>query len=123
MVVRRLRAQSLLAGTLRAGLPARRQGAIVTSHKQPLGYTPGPWGFKRASSTSKNILDIEGGGKLLAFTAATCDESAANARLITAAPDLLEASERMVAATEADQHFIGVEHDALKAAIAKARGQ
>lgn len=42
--------------------------------------------------------------------------------LVEQRDELLEACQRMVAATEADQHFIGEEHDALKAAIAKATG-
>jgi hypothetical protein len=54
------------------------------------GFTPGPWRLKSASTAHRNILDIEGDGRLLAFTAATCDQSEANARLIAEAPELYD---------------------------------
>lgn len=54
-------------------------------------FTPAPWSYKRASQTYTTILDIEGDGRLIAFTAANNEASAANARLIAAAPRLYAA--------------------------------
>lgn len=86
--------------------------------------TPGPWeaGHECISGTvavwAGDAMVAQVGGRRI-----TADQSRIDARLIASAPELLEACERMVAATEADQHFIGAEHDAMKAAIARAKGE
>ena len=100
-------------------------------------HTPGPWKHLDKFFVGASYPCINGLSALFLIAQANRPDEAeagytegalnddvavANARLIAAAPDLLAAAERMVAATEADQHFIGAEHDALKAAIAKAKG-
>ena len=89
-------------------------------------HTPGPWsaGFrdnerKTVSSERDGLIALVGGG----------DSRDANARLVSAAPDLLEVVVAMARAI--DQHLItnttdndsiGVISDAAQAAITKATG-
>lgn len=78
-------------------------------------FTPGPW------EKHKEIGNWIMAGHLHVATiprAADGDWSQANARLIAASPDLLEALEAVIA--EAD--YKTVAYDKARAAIAKARG-
>lgn len=84
-------------------------------------HTPGPW---KVSPTSHHAHDyrIDGPDGLMDFDA---DEARANARLISAAPDLLAVCQRMLREIE----FGGTNATAIrcmiedaKAAIAKAEG-
>lgn len=63
------------------------KGSLPVKHTQPVGHTQGPWSI-RADSTSEIVNCI---GSPLARLAGSRDEWEANARLIAAAPDLLEA--------------------------------
>lgn len=91
-------------------------------------HTPGPWTFAEHPEGRAGVRLPR--GPMIARCEAmfgrphvSGSEWEANALLIAAAPDLLAAARAMVDATERDQHFIGVEHDALVAAIAKAEGR
>lgn len=91
-------------------------------------FTPGPW-FNDPCVTIHGddhlpcVVDVHGLVVAQMLDDGHSEEECeANAHLIAAAPCLLEACERMVAAIEADQHFIGAEHEALRAAIRQARG-
>lgn len=88
-------------------------------------HTPGPWVVERADdayciANVGNLVIIPGGGKV------KHDNAEADARLISAAPDLLEALEMIVA--EADSYTARTGKpvynwlDQARAAIAKARG-
>ena len=82
------------------------------------GHTPGPWTVEAYDLVLANGLRVAD----CKVSGASLDETAANARLIAAAPDLLEALERL-----ADSDFvrdaIGEGNlEAAYAAIAKARG-
>ena len=99
-------------------------------------HTPGPWvaevfeslddaketsGFEwisrwRWDSPPAAVWRQEGGG--IAGLPGCIETTAANARLIAAAPDLLEALERVVAIADRDT----TEFNTAKAAIAKAKG-
>lgn len=96
-------------------------------------HTPGPWGVARRSHcTVLNALFVNGGGDRVARvvvpnTASSIEEYEANARLIAAAPELLEALQSM----PWPERSSGVCHlsaewlawqDSVKAAIAKATG-
>ena len=107
------------------------------------GHTPGPWEVLPESDSHEGPLNIvseyeEKGGRASANWIAECDlqsdeaQNRANARLIAAAPDLLEAAnltalhfERMN--LHPDVNFMGDdEHEAwgaLNRAIAKAEGR
>ena len=77
-------------------------------------HTPGPWEWQRPFS--RNLAKcLSGGGRPLLRC---IDVSDANARLIAAAPDLLEALKRSRA-----QWIHSVNADYCLAAIAKAEGQ
>jgi len=91
-----------------------------------MSHTPGPWVIV---SDDEGRCFINSGGVIKAVVA-TCDqpvsaEHAANARLIAAAPDLLEALE--AALNDLDHAYNGAENFAVlakskaRAAIAKAR--
>jgi len=91
-------------------------------------HTPGPW--SHANPNVAGNMNVRGDGKDIAcvyapewgYDAPTNRlESAANARLIAAAPDLLEAGEAVIAAWESGDLAAAVH--SLDAAIAKARGQ
>jgi hypothetical protein len=84
-------------------------------------HTPGPWLESRKSkSTILQSIDIKVGSERIAYvtvpyTAKNIEECEANARLIAAAPDLLEACRKALYALK------GREHDQfLRDAIAKA---
>lgn len=87
-------------------------------------HTPGPWKLKRSGTISDN------NGELVATTgyrvAVYSEEDDANARLIAAAPELLSAGEWMLALIDGKEQMPkpGDEvAEALRAAIAKARGE
>lgn len=93
-------------------------------------YTPGPWTIKRSPGGRK--VHISGGHWFkfarvwVSVMGETSDEGLANAGLIVAAPDLLEAAklaldemQRTIATRDAFTDAV----DALDAAIAKAEGR
>ena len=93
-------------------------------------HTVGPWSAQRNVvnyRSGRKALEIRGAGDELIATLPGCDRDAANAHLIAAAPDLLEALKAIVKSL-ADQDDEGlIEHaqqmvDA-RAAIAKATGE
>lgn len=87
-------------------------------------HTPGPWAYENYRGTVHVFVDNEGG------TPSICklvgNDKDANARLIAAAPDLLEALEDLFCvadeAYEGDGKFAWNPSNA-RAAIAKARGE
>lgn len=80
-------------------------------------HTPGPWICSGAAFGDADGIDYT-------IHADGMDISKANARLITAAPDLLAALETLLAASE--KHIFSdeclAERNAARAAIAKAKG-
>jgi len=85
-------------------------------------HTPGPW---KTSATVKGInsqgLMIESSkdNEAIAFSLGfSSDECKANAKLIAAAPDLLEASRKALIHFEHDETNLGVQED-LRQAIKK----
>ncbi len=80
-------------------------------------HTPGPWRVGDAGRTIFQPVGI----KAVAY----CDKTEnfrANARLIAAAPDLLEALERILGAARGTMDEVRARHEA-RAAIAKAKGE
>lgn len=92
-------------------------------------HTPGPWRSVHRSSGA----DIEAAGKVVAHVPWLDAEGMANARLIAAAPELLEALERLESLTRhgwhgADRESIDGQYFAgglkrAQEAIAKAKGE
>ena len=92
-------------------------------------HTPGPWVWEhwKMGLTAQNgtsvlaYYDYEG----MSLHGKTEDEHEANAHLIAAAPDLLEALEAIVATWDGPKynHFMADNIDLARAAIAKANGQ
>ena len=83
-------------------------------------HTPGPWTTGRAINT----VDIGKFSFICPFGANSADQVAeikANARLISAAPDLLAALEAMIAKIDADK--LPISCSLARAAIAKAKGE
>lgn len=98
-------------------------------------HTPGPWHAFMGTGKARATIQSAGGHvascsmRNASFYKAPCDrpEMEANARLIAAAPDLLEALRAIVADHEFCGDDWGVRRDAwivtARAAIAKAEGQ
>lgn len=95
-------------------------------------HTPGPWQYRRSSTSSTDYYEIIPAGELGGWkdgrylsVSGAIDEH--DARLIAAAPDLLEAAEAIVARWDSplwkDQPHTGTFIDQLRAAIAKAKGE
>ena len=90
--------------------------------------TPGPW--KIAAHCSTLIFDTKGrsiasAGGYQSNTESTIDENEANAQLIAAAPDLLEALEAIVGLDDSIENYQKL-CDAMQSAriaISKARGE
>jgi len=78
-------------------------------------HTPGPW---KAVGTRVYFPNLQGG-----FDIRNCPNPEANARLIAAAPELLEALKRAVRQNEHDMVMTGEECRQCRAVIAKAEGQ
>lgn len=87
-------------------------------------HTPGPWVAERRSTMVATAIDGAYGYELFDVR---CDvpEFEANARLIAAAPDLLEVLEQFVAWVDApsESAFSDSQLAAARAAIAKAKGE
>ena len=84
-------------------------------------HTPGPW-FSQYDDNGFYEIGSEAVSLRLAFTFGEGDTDEANARLMAAAPDLLEALNAMVEYTSSQEY----DHAAVKqacAAIAKAKGE
>jgi len=110
----------------------------MSSTPAPIGHTPGPWSYRQSEyddwgtvrSASGGFIcqahdpDIWSGEQLARHRAAKTDPWEANARLIAAAPELLEALRNL-----ADRHFLNggsltePAYLAAKAAIRKATEQ
>ncbi len=82
-------------------------------------HTPGPWVANLTPDGDK--IAICGDGLVVARTTGVTEEKQANARLIAAAPDLLQVLQDMLANHDAGESIIGFE--TARAAIAKARGE
>lgn len=89
-------------------------------------HTPGPWRLERNVTNYRSgakSLQVRGLDNLIAtFPGTDCD--AANARLIAAAPELLETLQRIKESARTGRHEEDFEHieDLAAAAIAKATG-
>jgi hypothetical protein len=84
-------------------------------------HTPGPWEARWSERGQYWFIDHEQGGEGYTLTKLNCEE--ANARLIAAAPELLELARQIVLAAEQDEGEIPSDIVAgAKAAIAKAGG-
>ena len=86
-------------------------------------HTKGPWGCKRSETGPWAIFGADG-----SWIATTCkkqwkDEDIANARLIAAAPELLDALVAIVNAWEHGAEFGSNEIGNARKAIAKAEGK
>lgn len=82
-------------------------------------HTPGPWLYDYAPGYCGELIALEDGTTLAEFVT---EPSEANARLIAAAPDLLDALTDVMNFVAADliDSDVGVK---ARAAIAKAKGQ
>lgn len=89
-------------------------------------HTPGPWDCMFADGINVRHPIIRGDKGTICQSAwmGNADETNANARLIAAAPDLLEALTRLVDIDDGNMGVIGWDAviDAARAAIAKATG-
>lgn len=94
------------------------------------GHTPGPWSYRQADRISHGrairgamVLRVKKGGTTVVADL-TGPDSDANARLMAAAPELLDALREAYAAMEPMHHepVVSEALDAARAAIAKAGG-
>lgn len=88
-------------------------------------HTPGPWYFNPRNDPRQPQIASETTGHSIAvvYDHTTDDEKRANARLIAAAPDLLEAAEALLEAIGDDFRVVDMaEVMAMHAAISKAKG-
>lgn len=93
-------------------------------------HTPGPWATKEVNDKGAHVLwvmPIKANGHYVAEVGVNSPDAQANARLIAAAPDLLEALEHALAELEqtANSEHIDPKHyfADIYAAIAKANGE
>jgi hypothetical protein len=84
-----------------------------------MSYTPGPWKVRRSRHSDKyRYVQI---GKELDYT--TLDLLAADAHLISAAPDLYEALQEIVDATDTGWEHLDATFTRARSALKKARGE
>ena len=98
----------------------------MQSTSTPSAHTPGPWAHFGIANPPVEIRVIRNGaaGRVIAFVVTEADEFEANARLIAAAPDLLDACNDLLNCTdlnvdELDTSSIAAIHKAQRI-IAKA---
>jgi hypothetical protein len=93
--------------------------------KSPTAYTAGPWHIDRQSPYSEICIKPYP-GKIVCDIDGTDEESEANARLISAAPEMLDACYFAIGFVESWEKENGPTefvHRALEIAIAKAEGR
>ena len=86
-------------------------------------HTPGPW---RTDARNGFPLDIEDPGEYMIAKATPCAKAEANARLISAAPDLLDALKELLDREWQDDegdYTLEMAHRKARAAISKATGE
>ena len=83
-------------------------------------HTAGPWRYSKAHN---DIISMAPGVKSDVVAEYVLGVSLANARLIAAAPELLEALEELIAATQHLDQCHQATADKARAAIAKAKGE
>ena len=90
-------------------------------------HTPGPWGIKTTETGTKAVFSSSTGAWVAHTVRSLSSTQDANARLIAAAPDLLEALNRVLPQYEALLKDCGLRSlgtaDQARAAIAKAEGK
>jgi len=94
-------------------------------------HTPGPWKNAGPSGNDAEAYVIEGPDRTIAWTCDTFDEDydysvvteidKANANLICAAPDLLEACEQVLSASEDGGDMDDIDWGGLRAAVLLAK--
>lgn len=87
-------------------------------------HTPGPWGFD--SFALREEIRAENNPLIATVCSVHCDspeEMRANAHLIAAAPEILEALEMMLEMSEMSGFGKAAAEDVARAAIAKAKGE
>ena len=95
---------------------------MKTTEKKSMYHTPGQWRVERTAGGFEVCSDDGETDSLVAVVYSVLDEQKeANARLIAAGPDMLEALEQAEIALEehGDEGTVGF----VRAAIAKAKGQ
>ena len=87
---------------------------------EKIQHTPGPWGFKATANCNDNPCrwEIIGGGGVIAET--NDNTTDADARLISAAPDMFEALQAVCDAYGERDTLLMAQ---VKAALAKAKGE
>ena len=89
-------------------------------------HTPGPWRAiirKNGGGITNAFVDMQSGGHI-AIPLNNPETAEANARLIAAAPELLEALQTWIAACDTGTHTdINQAREQARAAIAKATGE
>ena len=88
-------------------------------------YTQGPWRVAPASEYAGSDLNVDANQKGYICKAGVRGdaEAEANARLISSAPELLEAAKQLLKVQEFDDTEMSPEEFALARAIAKAEGR
>lgn len=91
-------------------------------------WTPGPWFIKSQNEFGEDVIGANDGDSdpwSVAIVCGMCgwpeDNSFANSRLITAAPDMAKALIACISASTPDERTAAI--DAASAALAKARGE
>lgn len=106
----------------------RKAVIILKGFNMETKHTPGPWFVEEFNGEFSLSFNVSAANESIAglwyWTEDSNDKSYANARLIAAAPDLLEAGKALLAALNINGYAIPESQgDALAAAIAKATGQ
>lgn len=86
-------------------------------------HTKGPWGIRITETGPWSVFNADGNWIAVTTRKQWKDEDKANARLIAAAPDLLEALEYMVNVCPAIDPDGEEAHNRAADAIAKAKGE
>ena len=94
-----------------------------------MSHTPGPWKLVPAKRPSYRFVSADGWNKFarvvvrMEGTDFDCADGAANAHLIAAAPELLEAAEKALHYMRLHKYADQAWADDLASAISKARGE
>ena len=88
-----------------------------------MNHTPGPWELGYSDLGSQIISSADGYVAVVHYWSRPEQEMKANARLIAASPDLLEACEEFVRKVECGEAKSKRSYTQMKAAIAKAGGE